>query len=107
MTSPNTVCSAFGGEPRERRIPHAMSFKPVYLCPGHWPSVSKRLTYGAAMYAAARLSARKDRLGAFCLASECLSCRNLEGDAKAVRKHLLNELTDDGQSIDSNIEEPK
>lgn len=57
--------------------------------------------YGAVMDAAARLWARKDPVGAFYVAGECLGCKNLVSEAQAIRARALDALADLGQEYDS------
>ena len=67
----------------------------------HVKHLCERYGYAAVMDAAARLWARKDSMGAFYVAGECLASRDLEGDCKAIREAALKELADLGQEHDS------
>lgn len=57
--------------------------------------------YGAVMDAAARLWARKDSMGAFYIADNCLAVRDLEAADKENRENALNELAELGQKYDN------
>lgn len=63
----------------------------------------EKFGYGAVMDAAARLWAKKDSMGALYVAGGCLECRDLQSEARQLRKDALNQIADEGQEFDADF----